>query len=389
MGIHGLKWTKTSLFIGMFGILMGVPSQAQKRLSRHDLQTKIHLTDQLLNETENHQDKTLHELTVLDKRIRLRKRLLYQLSADISNHSKTIEDLERLICEMEEDIAGFMEDYGKTAQLTYQKLESDNFWLSILSSDNFSQAYQQAIYFRQLRQFHRRKIRLLRESQTELDHRTYQLENEIAEKQSLIEQKKREVVILADNKLQQEEVYASLKSRVNTFRSQLTEQQSQLKKLIRQSENIFLTSADRVDTEYDQNFPRNKGFLPWPISSSRGVIVGKFGKTEDPYGNQIENEGIYIRTPKGQLVRSVYSGKVSGVQQIPMSGYVVIIEHGEYRTVYANLKETYVKPGEMVSANQQIGTVRTELRTNETVLNFLIYKMPDKFLNPEGWMIDP
>ncbi|MEM7367211.1 MAG: peptidoglycan DD-metalloendopeptidase family protein [Bacteroidota bacterium] len=353
------------------------------------MQKKIHLTDQLLNETENHQEKTLNDLTVLDRRIRLRKRLLYQLGADISKHGETIEELRGLICEMEEDIARFTEDYGKTAQLTYQKLESDNYWISVLSSKSFSNAYQQVIYFRQLRQFHQRKIRLLKESQAELDKQTYLLESEIEEKRSLIEQKKKEVKTLAQNKQQQEQVYASLKSKVSTFRSQLTNQQSQLKKLIRQSENIFLTSADRVDTEYGQNFPRNKGFLPWPISSSRGVIVGKFGKTEDPYGNQIENEGIYIRTPKGQLVRSVYSGKVSGVQQIPLSGYVVIIEHGEYRTVYANLKETFVKPGELVSANQQIGTVRTESRTNETVLNFLIYKMPDVFLNPEGWMIDP
>lgn len=389
MAMSGLKYNKRFLLLGIIGVLFLFPLQAQKRLSRTHLQQKIQLTDQLLEETEDKQNKTMVELSVLDRQIRLRKRLLYQLTEDISIHSQTIENLQDLICEMEADIEVFMNQYGKTAQLTYRALKPENLWLSVFSTSSLSEAYQQISQFRQLRQYHTRQIRLLRKSQEQLDYQANMLALEITEKQELIQTKRQEVVKLSENKLRQENVYASIKSEVDTYRSQLAKEHSQLKKLIRKSENIFLTSAAAVDVKYDQNFPRNKGFLPWPISSSRGVVVGKYGKTEDPYGNLIENEGIYIRTPKGQLVRSVYSGKVSGVQQLPMSGKVVIIEHGEYRTVYANLQSVSVKAGEMVSANQKIGIVRTDPRTSETTLNFLIYKVPDEFLNPERWMIDP
>ncbi|RMG75440.1 MAG: hypothetical protein D6722_01055, partial [Bacteroidetes bacterium] len=177
------------------------------------------------------------------------------------------------------------------------------------------------------------------------------------------------------------------KRTVRGYQQQLSQQETRLRQLIRDTENTILTTAGEVEHDYAASFPVNRGMLPWPVPPSRGVVVQGFGKTEDAFGNQVNNDGITIRTAQGQAVRAVHSGRVSGVQRLPLSGQVVIVEHGAYRTVYAGLQGATVQTGEYVSAQQQLGQVWTDPRSGESLLQFLILKMPETFLNPHQWLI--
>ena len=68
----------------------------------------------------------------------------------------------------------------------------------------------------------------------------------------------------------------------------------------------------------------------------------------------MDNNGIDITTTKNAEVRSVFEGKVTSVLIIPGAGRVVMVSHGEYRTVYANLQEVYVKKGDFVKPKEKI-----------------------------------
>ena len=64
----------------------------------------------------------------------------------------------------------------------------------------------------------------------------------------------------------------------------------------------------------------------------------------------------------------------------------VIIQHGNYRTVYANLSQISVREGENVSAKQNIGRVFTDAdNDNKTELYFQIYN-GRSVMNPESWI---
>jgi len=69
----------------------------------------------------------------------------------------------------------------------------------------------------------------------------------------------------------------------------------------------------------------------------------------------VDNNGIDITTTKNAEVRSVFEGKVTSVLIIPGAGRVVMVSHGEYRTVYANLQEVYVQKGDFVKPKEKIG----------------------------------
>ncbi|MFN8395188.1 MAG: peptidoglycan DD-metalloendopeptidase family protein [Bacteroidia bacterium] len=93
-----------------------------------------------------------------------------------------------------------------------------------------------------------------------------------------------------------------------------------------------------------------------------------------------------MTTAPGQAVRAVFGGTVESVMSIPGQGKMVIISHGTYYTVYANLATVAVKVQEKLSNMGNIGTVRTDPSSGESKLYFQMNQ--DKTaLDPETWLL--
>lgn len=132
-------------------------------------------------------------------------------------------------------------------------------------------------------------------------------------------------------------------------------------------------------------FANNRGKLPWPVD--RGFISGKYGKQKHPIFKHVEvnNKGIYFRSPSGTNARAVFEGVVTRRFSLPGSGNAVIIQHGNYRTVYGNLTSVYVREGDRVKAKQPIGEIYVDGATGEAELQFQIWS-GSTMINPEGWI---
>jgi murein DD-endopeptidase MepM/ murein hydrolase activator NlpD len=126
--------------------------------------------------------------------------------------------------------------------------------------------------------------------------------------------------------------------------------------------------------------------LPWPTSN--GYISGHYGVQAHPVLKHVttNNKGIYLQTPARSNARAVFEGTVTQRFSIPGTNNAVIIQHGEFRTVYANLTEIYVNVGDKVSAKQSIGRIFTDSdNDNKTELYFQIWQGRG-LLNPESWI---
>jgi murein hydrolase activator len=148
------------------------------------------------------------------------------------------------------------------------------------------------------------------------------------------------------------------------------------------SSSLALTAeAQQLSATFELN--RNK--LPWPV---QGVITSKFGEHPHPVLKTIviRNNGIEIATKAGAEVRSVFDGEVTGILTMPNGHKGVIIRHGEYLSVYTNLKETTVKYGDKVTTRQSIGTVLTDEINAKTEVHFEIYK-GQIAQNPQHWLL--
>ena len=127
--------------------------------------------------------------------------------------------------------------------------------------------------------------------------------------------------------------------------------------------------------------------MPWPVE--RGIITEYFGLHTHPVlkNVQIRNNGINIATETGANVRAIFNGEVSRVFGITGGNTAVILRHGNYLSVYSNLKEVIVKQGDKVETKQNIGKVYTDYNDgNKSILKFQIWKENVK-LNPEDWIV--
>lgn len=152
-----------------------------------------------------------------------------------------------------------------------------------------------------------------------------------------------------------------------------------------EKEVVFVESNENI--ALGTSFSTNKGKLPWPVSS--GSITEKYGRNAHPTlsGVFTNNNGIDISCPIGQSVRAIFEGEVTSVFTITGAGKVVIVTHGNYKTVYSNLQSTDVKIGSKVQTKQKIGTLLSE--GNISICHFEIQLVANgaiQSLNPSLWI---
>lgn len=136
-----------------------------------------------------------------------------------------------------------------------------------------------------------------------------------------------------------------------------------------------------------KSFESKKGALAWPVSG--GTITERFGRNAHPTLKDVytNNNGIDITCGKGASVRAVFEGEVTSVFSITGAGWVVIVKHGPYRTVYSNLADKSVRIGSKVSAKQNIGSLLVS--DGVSVCHFEVHFVSSagiQTLNPSLWL---
>ena len=190
---------------------------------------------------------------------------------------------------------------------------------------------------------------------------------ELESRRRLAEERRRKALAEADRlkKVRPKEEKTSV-SRSESSRS------SNLGVLTESNENLALSS----------DFRSNKGRLPPPAI---GSIVRDFGKQKVLDKVTAVNNGIDIRTASGAEVRAVFGGTVSVVSSIAGLGTVVLIQHGNYYTVYSNLSNVSIQKGQTVLPRQTIGRAAINTVTNEPEVHFEIW-LERTQLNPSVWI---
>lgn len=132
------------------------------------------------------------------------------------------------------------------------------------------------------------------------------------------------------------------------------------------------------------SFAGNRGHLPWPVS--RGFISQRFGRHPHPVLRHVtvENRGVDIQTDAGESVRSCFDGKVLTITSIAGMNTIIMIQHGDFFTVYAKLRSVSVQEGQRVRARDVIGTVATDSEGTSEV-QFQVWHNSAN-LNPESWL---
>jgi len=306
-----------------------------------------------------------------------------------------------VIQSLENDIEKLKDQYRQMIKYAYKKRNEYNELMFIFSADNFNEAFKRIKYLKKIEEFRKTQIDLILKAEERLKEKITKLEVRKEEKTSLISLQDNEKVNFEKDKRLRNQTLQSLKKEESKLLGQLTNQnkkKSELARAIKKAIEMELAKETKTPKGYKptkemiltgKSFYGNKGKLPWPVE--KGEITEKFGKNPHPVHANVftYNNGVDISTIKGANVRAIYEGVVSSVLVIPGAGKVIILAHGSYRTVYTNLKESYVKKGDKVTTKQLIGSLLPETNGKTSEAHFEIRQITKdgiKNLNPAYWL---
>lgn len=379
---------------------------------KENLEEEINYTKSLLNKTSKNKKQSLSYLNVLQKQITNKSNYLKIINTEIKiiNHEiirkkQDVQNTQEETKKLEYDLENLKREYSKVIYLANKNKINQNRLIFIISAKSFNQAYKRLIYLKQYSFARKSQAKKIKEMKKDLESvedilkkQEKELKKTLKEKQEITQNKKKEIESVTQKKEEKEVLISSLSNSEKIFKKQIQEKEKEAQLLEKKIREIIAeeikNASKKSNSKYSltpesialsNEFKNNKGKLPWPLE--KGIIIEKYGKQKHRVFSTVEtfNNGIDLATEKNAIVRAVFDGKVSRIFFIKGAGKAILINHGEYFSVYSGLQEVNVKAGEKIFSKEKIGTVLTTEKDEKTELHFEIWKKYEK-QNPSEWL---
>lgn len=365
--------------------------------------------DRTLAETRQSTRQSMKQLEQINSDIKRRHALIENQGREIMMLDNRINEMNRDLGNMQSEYEYMKEKYIELIYHAYVKQKAQDKLLFVLSASSFHEAYMRFNYINKFASLRLERAEAIERSRVALDNQRQEVELAKWQSQKLLESQESEQKQLLVQKQKQNDMVASLKKQERELTKDLQEQQRQSDQLNRRIQDLIAKQAKeaaerekrkqatksstkggyamtKAEKSVSGGFEKKLGRLPWPAN---GNITGHFGKQQHPILKHVttDNKGIYISSPRGTEASSVYDGVVTQCFSVPGNNNAVIVRHGNFLTVYANLTKVYVKVGSSIKSGQKLGKIFEDAdNRHRTTLFFQIWKEKD-LQNPEKWLM--
>ena len=387
------------LLIPFFGFSQ--KKSAQLKRQEKALIKKIENTKLLIRQTKATEQFTISELNIINKQINYREKLIRNYAFQVKKMNENISEINRQINSLSNTDKILKEEYRNMLVYAYKNRDPNYKFLYIISAPTFTEAFHRMKYIQHYSDYRKKQVERINSTQIELSIKQQLLKEEMEKKKTLVNSKQKEKNHFLNDKKSQLISLNTLKKNEAVLAKELKRNNEKRKEIANAVKKAILEEIKLAEKsnkskfsltpegiEMSKNFISNKGRLYWPVE--RGEITSSYGKHKHHLVTTatVDNNGIDITTEKNAIVRSVFNGKVTSVLIIPGAGKVVMISHGEYRTVYANLQEAFVKKGDYVKSKQNIGKLLLK-QSGISESHFEIWKINSSGMNtvnPSLWL---
>jgi septal ring factor EnvC (AmiA/AmiB activator) len=423
------KFLLSLLFICLTTLSWSQSQQEKLEQRKAEIQKEIRENEKMLLNVKSKEKSAMNVFLIQKNKIRLKENLINTTEKQMKLLANDMYINQMKINKLNKELDILKEDYAKMIVKSYKSRSEQSRAMFILSSENFLQAYKRAQYLKQYTSFRKNQGIEINAKSVELVDFNAKLNVQKVAKKKLLAENVKERLALEKEKQVQEKLVNSIKKDKNKIVSDIRKKQresksidKQIDRLIREaiaeanrkaalerakakalasnskdtpkevaakaakapvsSSRIELTPESKIIAD---NFRANRGSLPWPVE--KGFISLGYGDQAHPIYNTlvIHNSGVEITTNEGASARAVFSGEVASVIVLSPINKAVVIQHGDFFTVYQNLSSVSVNQGEKVSSKQTIGRVRTNGDTGKTVIKFLL-SQNTVYTNPQPWL---
>lgn len=407
------------LFLCLTSSLWSQSSQQEKLEKRKaEIQKEIRDNEKMLKSVRSKEKSAMNVFLIQKNKIRLKENLIRTTERQAKLLANDIYLNQLKINKLNRELKVLKEDYAKMIVKSYKSRSEQSRAMFILSSNSFIQAYKRAQYLKQYTSFRKAQGEEINSKSKELVEYNEKLSIQKKAKQKLIVENQKEKSVLEEEKKEQEKLVNEIRKNKNRIVSEIRKKQresktidAQINRLIREaiaeanrkaaaekakaegkSSSASKTSVSSSKIELTpeakliaDNFRANRGKLPWPVE--RGFISLGYGDQAHPVYNTlvVHNSGVVITTTEGSDARAVFDGEVASVMVLSPVNKAVMIQHGDYFTIYQGLSSVSVSKGDKVGTKQPIGRIRTNGDTGKTELKFLLLQNTT-YSNPQSWL---
>ena len=367
------------------------PGWAQDKQEQLDeLRKNINALEKRVTEFRKDETSTLENLRILDEQTDLTRRLAGRLRKKEREKKIEVDFTASRLREGEQELdrlkavgarrAVFFYKYGRIPDLEM-----------LFSARSINQVLLWAEYQRRMADNDRRLLLGIQSKQEALQRQNQELLSELQSHKHLLAEKQKEDRALQDRKSQRESYLKKVRKDKAFYEALLAEERQaaeRIARLINEDATAKENSLINV-TAYDGSFASLKGQLPWPVD---GTILTHYGAHRHPVLKTVTNNlGIDIASPEGAGVRTVANGQIMTITWQRGYGNLVMVSHADgYYTVYTNLSDILVSPGEQVYAGQVIGAVADRGPAQPAGMHFQVWQRTQdrrsRDLNPEEWL---
>ncbi len=393
-------------------------SSSELKRKKEAIQREIELLQRNLDKAADSKKLTLGQIRALNAKIGLMQNKITVINSEIKNLDNQIHENTNTVHSLRDQLGQLKKEYAGMIRFAQRNKNSYDKMMFIFAARDFNQAYKRIKYLQQFGQYRKKQADYIQGTEKNLNHKIVVLDKSLKEKSSLLHEQENERSKLGKNKSEQAAVLNQVSKQERKYKQDIAarkKQQAQIDRSIREAilreielarkkaeeeerlaaarakadnkpapavkpktSGAYLTATPEL-AKLSASFESNRGSLPWPVAT--GSITESFGRHREGEASY-ENSGVTITTAEGANVRAVFNGKVTKVSSL-MGLYFVLIKHGEYFTVYQNLRSVTVAKDDVVTTKQTIGTVASTEGMPE--LQFQIYRGAVA-QNPEAWI---
>jgi len=365
--------------------------KSSTELKLEQLRNEIAAEERALAETENEEKASRSRLSDLNRQLSLREELMRNYSKRVEQLKTERDSLQTSISALNRDLDLVKTEYQARATHAYRYGRQHDAAL-ILSASSINQMLVRINYLRRFTLKRKDKLAEIQLSTLDLQEKRSTMQQKLVESEMTLVNIDREQEKLDKLRATVGEELSRIKTEKDSRSESLAEKRTMEQQLIELIRS-YLTSNSRKALPASPtaispslltgSFAAARGQLDWP---SIGSVIEPFGDIVHPqYGTKTPNPGILIKTPPSTEVNSVFAGQVSTIDIIPDMGRFIIIEHGDYHTVYGNFSLIYVSQGDTIETGQLLGRSGTDMEPRGESVFFAVFKngVPQ---NPIQWL---
>lgn len=384
------------LLLTMLALLLATTASGQdvskQNERKRQIEEEISFIDNQLKSIAGKQKATTEQLTLIRKRVTNRQTLIRDLDQKIAIVNDEMTTKQREINRLQKELDTLKIYYEKLIYNTYKNRDTRVWFMYLLSSESIGQGYRRFSYLKSLAGEVNTQADKMREKQEELQAEREKLAMIKAQAQVAKAEREEEYRKLVAEEKQSQEDMKRLARSEKQYRNELAAKRKEIARLDQEIRSLLKATVSaknkkdqtKVNVALSGQFAQNRGKLPWPVK--QGVVSERFGVHNHPVYKNLklpDNPGISFSTTKGADVFCVFDGEVRKVFFMPGYSQCVLVQHGEYFTLYCKLSKISVKNGQKVKTGEKLGSL--EIDGNTSSLHFQLWKGTDK-QDPEKWL---